>query len=131
VLSGLVAGVNRPGGNITGITFMTVVVTARRLGLLHDPVPRAGRFAALGNPNSPFVELIGKDLQSAALTLGLQVETLYAGTHRQIDAILTKFAQEPDSALLTTPRGSFTNRLHGSSRPPTDRLLSRPLLVPD
>jgi putative tryptophan/tyrosine transport system substrate-binding protein len=109
VALGLVASLNRPGGNITGITFMTVELTAKRLGLLHDLVPTARRFAALVNPNSPFIETV-KDLQSAALTLRLQIETLYAGTSREIDAILTKFAQEPGGALLMTPDAFFTNR---------------------
>jgi putative ABC transport system substrate-binding protein len=107
VALGLVASLNRPGGNSTGISVMTVELTAKRLGLLHDLVPSARRFAALVNPNSPFIEAIRKDLQSAALTLGLQIETLYAGTSREIDAILTKFAQEPGGALLTTPDAFF------------------------
>jgi putative ABC transport system substrate-binding protein len=110
VALGLVASLNRPGGNVTGITFMTVELTAKRLGLLHDLVPSARRFAALVNPNSPFLESIRKDLQSAALNLGLQVETLYGGTNREIDATLTKFAQEPGGALLMTPDAFFTNR---------------------
>jgi putative ABC transport system substrate-binding protein len=110
VALGLVASLNRPGGNITGITFMTVELTAKRLGLLHDLVPTARRFAALVNPNSPFIEAVRKDLQSAALTLRLQIETLYAGTSREIDAIVTKFAQEPGGALLMTPDAFFTNR---------------------
>jgi hypothetical protein len=95
---------------VTGITFMTVELTAKRLGLLHDLVQGARRFAALVNPNSPFLESIRKDLQSAALNLGLQVETLYGGTSREIDATLTKFAQEPGGALLMTPDAFFTNR---------------------
>jgi ABC-type uncharacterized transport system substrate-binding protein len=100
VALGLVTSLNRPGGNVTGITFMTVELTAKRLGLLHDLVPSASPFAALVNPNSPFLESIRKDLQSAALNLGLQVETLYSGTNREIDATLTKFAQEHSGAPL-------------------------------
>jgi putative ABC transport system substrate-binding protein len=110
VALGLVASLNRPGGNVTGVTFMTVELTAKRLGLLHDLVPSARRFAALVNPNSPFLQSIRQDLQSAALNLGLRVETLYGGTNREIDATLTKFAQEPGGVLLMTPDAFFTNR---------------------
>src|SRR5205823_12982378 len=85
VALGLVTSFNRPGGNVTGISFMTAEMGAKLLGLLHELVPQAARFVALVNPTSSLAEPFIKDLQEGARTLGLQAEVLYAGTDREID----------------------------------------------
>ena len=107
---GLVASLNRPGGNATGVAFMTVELTAKRLSLLHELVPGAARVIALVDPNYALAEAIIKDLQEARATLGLQVEILYAGTAREIDAAFATIVQKRADALLMTASPFFTNR---------------------
>jgi ABC-type uncharacterized transport system substrate-binding protein len=81
VQSGLVASLNRPDGNVTGIHGMQVELMAKRLGLLHELLPGAARFAVLVNPNNAATASIVTDLQSAAVTIGRQIEVLIAGTN--------------------------------------------------
>jgi len=107
---GLVASLNRPGGNATGVAFMTVELTAKRLSLLHELVPGAAGVIALVDPNYALAEAIIKDLQEARATLGLQVEILYAGTAREIDAAFATMVQKRADALLMTASPFFTNR---------------------
>jgi len=107
---GLVASLNRPGGNATGVAFMTVELTAKRLSLLHELVPGAAGVIALVDPNYALAEAIIKDLQEARATLGLQVEILYAGTAREIDAAFATMVQNRADALLMTASPFFTNR---------------------
>ena len=107
---GFVASLNRPGGNATGVAFMTVELTAKRLSLLHELVPGAARVIALVDPNYALAEAIIKDLQEARATLGLQVEILYAGTAREIDAAFATMVQKRADALLMTASPFFTNR---------------------
>jgi putative tryptophan/tyrosine transport system substrate-binding protein len=81
---GLVASYNRPGGNATGINALTPALEAKRLGLLHDVVPGAAMIGALVNPLYQPSEQQSKDLQEAALSLGLKVEILHASNDRDI-----------------------------------------------
>jgi putative ABC transport system substrate-binding protein len=106
VAFGLVASLNRPGGNATGINLQNVDLTAKRFEL----VPKGARFAALVNSNYPSIEAILKDLQTAAATLGLEVEILYAGNDREIDAAFEKLSQRPDSVLMLPPDSFFFSR---------------------
>ena len=77
----------RPGGNATGINFFTQEIVAKRLGLLHDLVPKAVRIAALVNPaNVPNAETVSRDIPEAARTIGLQIQILNASTSREIEA---------------------------------------------
>jgi ABC-type uncharacterized transport system substrate-binding protein len=110
VTLGLVTSLNRPGGNVTGIGSMTVELAAKRLGLLHELVPQAARFAALVDPASALTETTIKDLQAGAPSLRLQVEILYASTNREIDAAFTNLVQKPGGALLVSPGPLFINR---------------------
>ena len=107
---GLVASLNRPGGNATGVAFMTVELTAKRLSLLHELVPGAARVIALVDPYYALAEAIIKDLQEARATLGLQVEILYAGTAHEIDAAFATMVHKRADALLMTASPFFTNR---------------------
>ena len=107
---GLVASLNRPGGNATGISFQTVELVAKRLGLLRELAPAATRFVALVNPNAAFADIVVRDLQTSAQSLGLSVEVLRAGTVREIDAAFGDLVQRPGSALLISPDEFLVSR---------------------
>jgi putative ABC transport system substrate-binding protein len=108
VALGLVASLARPGRNITGISFQTAELAAKRLGLLHDLMSGSPRVAALVNPNSVLTEAFINDLQGGAAILGLQVDLHYAATNRDIDAAFAKLMLP--SALLISPDALFTSR---------------------
>jgi len=110
VALGLVASLNRPGGNATGMTFMTVELTTKRLGLLRELVPGAARFFALANPHYAFAEAIAKDLEAAGATLGLKIEVVHASTDEEIDKAFATMVRNRADALLLTPDPFFTNR---------------------
>jgi putative ABC transport system substrate-binding protein len=111
VEAGLVTSLNRPGGNITGITFMNVEITAKRLGLLHELLPNATRFAVLINPkNSVIAQTVTKEAETAASALGRQVEVVNAGTNREIDAAFATLKQTRVAALLVAPDTLMANR---------------------
>jgi putative tryptophan/tyrosine transport system substrate-binding protein len=110
VRDGLVASLNRPGGNATGISYLTVALGEKRLGLLHELMPTATRVAVLMNRNSP-VSVIGfKDIQAAALVIGLQTEVFPASTNQEIDAAFAALIQKPIDILLVVPDPLFTTR---------------------
>jgi putative tryptophan/tyrosine transport system substrate-binding protein len=108
---GLVASLARPGGNATGINFFSADITAKRLGLLHDLVPKATRIAALVNPgNASSDEAAQRDLPEPARAIGLRVELLNASTSREIEAAFATMLRDRAEALLVTPDGFFTSR---------------------
>jgi putative ABC transport system substrate-binding protein len=86
VKTGAVAALNRPGGNATGVSLLTVAMEAKRLQLLHELVPTAAVVAIILNPNNPQADQQLQELQAAARTLGVQVEAFKAGTPNEIDA---------------------------------------------
>jgi len=90
VSSGLVKSLNRPGGNLTGFTAMNGELGGKQLGLLHELLPRATRFALLVNPNDPTAESSITDLRAAASAIGGQIDVLYATTSRDILSILVR-----------------------------------------
>jgi putative ABC transport system substrate-binding protein len=107
---GLVASLNRPGGNATGINFFVADLTAKRLGLLHEIVPKAARIAVLVNPaNAPAAEATSRDLPEAARALSLQIAVPRASTSREIEAAFANLAREAD-ALFVAPDGFFSSR---------------------
>src|SRR5262249_45215439 len=85
VALGLVASLNRPGRNATGLNFQLVELVTKRLGMLREIAPGSNRFVALVNPNTAYSEVEVKDLQANASALGLPIEILRAGTGREID----------------------------------------------
>jgi len=97
---GLVASLNRPGGNMTGVTLLSVEVGPKLLELLHDVVPRATIMALLVNPTNPNIETQSRNLQAAALKLGLQVHVLNASTERDFDAVFAKLHELRADALM-------------------------------
>jgi putative tryptophan/tyrosine transport system substrate-binding protein len=104
---GLVASFARPGGNATGVNNFLQDVAAKRLGLLHELVPKAVRFAVLVNPaNATVTEFTLREVQEAARVIGLQVHVLNASTSHEIDAVFATFAQDPQErpdALFLAP----------------------------
>jgi putative ABC transport system substrate-binding protein len=108
---GLVASLARPGGNATGINFFNTEVVAKRLRLLHDLVPNAARIAVLVNPaNATTAESNLREVQEAALTLGLQIQILNASTIGEIDSAFATLARERPDALLVTGDAFFVAR---------------------
>jgi ABC-type uncharacterized transport system substrate-binding protein len=108
---GLVASLARPGGNATGINFFVQEVTAKRLRLLHELVPKAVRVAVLVNPgNAATAESTLREVQEAAPTIGLQIKILNASTIDEIDAAFATLARERPDALFVAPDGFFTSR---------------------
>ena len=91
---GLVASLNRPGGNLTGMTSLTLEVASKWLELLHELMPTASAFALLINPTNPALAKIqSRDLQAAARNLGLQVHLLEASTDHELDAAFARLVQ--------------------------------------
>ena len=97
---GLVASLARPGGNATGVNFFGGELTAKRLELLRELVPTATRIAVLVNPAGPGVEITLKDVETAARTMGLQIQVLRAGTSREIDGAFATLVRERPDALF-------------------------------
>jgi putative tryptophan/tyrosine transport system substrate-binding protein len=106
---GLVASLNRPGGNITGITSMNSGLGAKQLGLLHQLLGRDGRFAVLLNPSNPQRESVITEVQAAASSMGQQLEILTATTKRDLGPAFSAAVQKRIDALLISADPLFTN----------------------
>jgi putative tryptophan/tyrosine transport system substrate-binding protein len=107
---GLVTSLARPGGNLTGVSFLVVELNLKRFQLLSDLVPQAGVIALLVNPNSPSAEPIIRDLREAARAKQVQLSILKAGTEGEIDAAFATLAQLHAGALLVGNNPFFTSR---------------------
>jgi putative ABC transport system substrate-binding protein len=111
VALGLVASLDRPGGNATGINFFVQEDVGKRLGLLHQLVPKAVRVAVLVNPTSAAnTETTLRDANAAAPGLGLQIRALNAGTSREIDMAFATLAQDRPDALFVAADAFFAGR---------------------
>jgi putative tryptophan/tyrosine transport system substrate-binding protein len=108
---GLVASLNRPGGNVTGVGAMNVELGAKQLGLLHELQPGATPFAVFVNPASPQAEPIVTELQRAASTIGRQIEIVTVRTHRDVYTAFIGAVQKRAGALLITGDQLFTARI--------------------
>ena len=108
---GLVASLARPGANATGINFFAQETTAKRLGLLHDLVPKALRIVVLVNPaNAPTAEATLRDIPEAARAIGLQIQFLNASTGREIEAAFATLVRDQADALFVGSDGFFVGR---------------------
>jgi len=108
---GLVGSLARPGGNATGINYFSQEVNAKRLGLLHELVPKGIRVAVLLNPaNGPSAEITLRDTQEAARAMGMQIHVLNAGTIGEIDAAFALLARERPDALFVAADPFLTSR---------------------
>jgi putative ABC transport system substrate-binding protein len=110
VAVGLVASLNRPGGNLTGITSLNLEIGPKRLELLHEVVPTATIIALLVNPTNPNADTLSRDLQAAARTLGLQLHVLHASTQHDFDMVFATLAQVRASGLVIGPDAFFNSR---------------------
>jgi putative tryptophan/tyrosine transport system substrate-binding protein len=108
---GLVASLNRPGGNATGINFFVGELAAKRLGLLHELIPAASRIAVLTNPmDATRTESNVRDLEAAAHALGLQIHILKASTNGEIDAAFSAIVRDGADPLFVLADSFFASR---------------------
>jgi ABC-type uncharacterized transport system substrate-binding protein len=111
VKAGLVASLNRPAGNATGINFFTGELLAKRLALLHELIPSAKRVAVFINPSDPpRAEVLRSDVQAAASDIGVQLQILDPSTSRGIDAAFAELVREGAEALFVGPDGFYNSR---------------------
>ena len=97
---GLVASLARPGGNATGVNSFNTEVVTKRIGLLHDLLPKAVRIVVLVNPaNAPIAEATLREIPEAARALGLQIRVFNASTSREIEAAFASLGRDPADAL--------------------------------
>jgi putative ABC transport system substrate-binding protein len=108
---GLVASLNRPGGNLTGTNLLVGELGAKGLALLHDLVPSAATIGYLENPTNPLFEMTTRDVLAAAPALGVKIQILRAGTDREIDAAFMRLVQAQTGALLVGGDIFFNNRM--------------------
>jgi len=107
---GLVASLNRPGGNLTGVTTLGVEVGPKRLELIHELVPTATVIALLINPTSTVSETLAKELLPAARTLGLQLHVAHASTDRDLDVAFESLTLRQAGALVVGVDAFFIAR---------------------
>jgi putative ABC transport system substrate-binding protein len=110
VKTGIVASLNQPGGNVTGATFFANELGAKRLGLLHELLPRATVIAVLLNPNFPDAPEQLRNVQEAARTLGIQIHVLNASTESEIDAGFVALARQRADALFVAADPFLSSR---------------------
>src|SRR6266540_3488982 len=107
---GLVASLNRPGGNVTGVSFVSAALGGKCLGLLHELQPGAVRVGVLVDPNFPLTESFASDVRAAASSIRKQIEVVEAPTGRDIDTAFASLAQKPVDALVVAPSPLLNNR---------------------
>jgi ABC-type uncharacterized transport system substrate-binding protein len=110
VKEGLVASLNRPGGNITGATVFSYDMESKRLGLLHEATPAAKTIAALFNPANAAVELQLRDVRDAAPRLGVEVITFTANAESEFENVFAAMEQQQAAALLVGADPFFNSR---------------------
>jgi ABC-type uncharacterized transport system substrate-binding protein len=108
---GLVASLNRPGGNLTGVNSFAGELGAKGLALLHDLVPSTETIGFLENPNNPIFDLTTRDVLAAAPVVGLKVQILKASTDREIDTAFVSLVQVRTGALLVGNDPFFNSRI--------------------
>jgi putative ABC transport system substrate-binding protein len=107
---GLVASMNRPGGNVTGVSALTVELVPKRLELLHELLPTAKTLAVLINPTNPNAATQSAELESAAHALGLQLHVLNASSASDIDAAFARVTDKRLGGVIVGADASFNNR---------------------
>jgi putative ABC transport system substrate-binding protein len=116
VALGLVASLNRPGGNLTGSAILTAELTPKQLQLLHDLIPNAARFGVLADPAFPPIQSIITDLQAAARTLGRQLVVANARTGSDLETAFTTFSQQRVDAVLVSDSTFYARRMEQIAR---------------
>jgi putative ABC transport system substrate-binding protein len=110
VTNGLVSSLDRPGGNITGVSFFSTPLGAKRMELLREVKPNATRIAILVNPSNPNSELATKEAEAAANLLGQRLYVVTASSEGDFDAAFAKVVQERVDALIVNTDGFFNSR---------------------
>jgi putative tryptophan/tyrosine transport system substrate-binding protein len=110
VALGLVASFNRPGANVTGSANFGTELAPKRLQLLRELIPNAGRFGVLANPEFPATQSIVADLQAAARTLGLQLVVVNASTDSDLETAFASFSQQHVGAVLVSVSPLYASR---------------------
>jgi putative tryptophan/tyrosine transport system substrate-binding protein len=111
VALGLVASLNRPGGNVTGSAILTTQLAQKRLQLLRELLPNAALFGVLADPAFPATQSTIADLQAAARTLGLQLIIVYARTDSDLESAFATFSQQHVGAVLISGGTFLTGQL--------------------
>jgi putative ABC transport system substrate-binding protein len=107
VALGLVASINHPGGNLTGITSLNAELAAKRFGVMRDLVPQGAHYFTLVNPTSFLTEPFIKELRMAAASLGIQFEILRASTDAEIEAAFANLPRQSGNVLVFPPDSFF------------------------
>ena len=110
VKNGFIASLSRPGGNVTGISNLSLGIEPKRIGLLRELMPQARAFGALMNPDSPTFADQLKDIQSAAGTIGVDLQVFRAGHDRELETAFESIAEQKMPAILVSADPYFTSR---------------------
>jgi putative ABC transport system substrate-binding protein len=108
--AGLVASLNRPGGNVTGVTSLNAEVVPKRLELMHELVPMAGVIALLVNPTNLNAAMLSRDAQAAASAIGLQMQVLNASSDRELDMVFANLGELRAGGLVIGDDNFFVGR---------------------
>jgi putative ABC transport system substrate-binding protein len=109
VSAGLVSSINRPGGNVTGVSFFDIPVTGKRLGLLRELVPNAEIIAVLQDTNFSFYQTVTREIEAAASAIGQKIVTFNVSGPKEIDAAFSTMVQSRAGALLVGPGPFLTS----------------------
>jgi putative ABC transport system substrate-binding protein len=107
---GLVAGLNRPGGNATGMNFLLAELETKQLGLLHELVPAARRVGLLVNPTTPLTKAVMRNVTAAASAIGVEIDVVQASDSREIEAAFAMLVRNRADALLVGPDAFLLTR---------------------
>jgi putative tryptophan/tyrosine transport system substrate-binding protein len=107
---GLVSGLSKPGGNLTGATLLNVEVAPKRLELMHEVLPTATSVALLVNPPDPLTEPVSRETSAAAATLGLKLQVLRASSEQDLAAVFASLNQLRAGALVIASDAFFSSR---------------------
>jgi putative ABC transport system substrate-binding protein len=110
VRDGLVPNLNRPGGNVTGISFIAVELGAKQVGLLRELRAGTERIAVVADPRWPLTEQIVSEARGAASAIGQQIEVLYASSSGEIDTVFAELSRRAVDGILIGPSALTTNR---------------------
>jgi ABC-type uncharacterized transport system substrate-binding protein len=107
---GFVASLNRPGGNVTGVSFFTADLVSKQAGLLHELIPAATHVGLLVNPNYPATDAMTRDTTAAASAIGFQIDVMQASDSREIEAAFGALVRNRADALLVGSDTFFVSR---------------------
>jgi putative tryptophan/tyrosine transport system substrate-binding protein len=111
VETGLVANLAQPGGNMTGVTNLDAKLGPKQLEILHELIPMATGIALLVNPANPATEIVSKDIETAARTLGLKLHLVHASTDNDLDMVFATLIRLPAGGLVIAPDPFFGSRI--------------------